>query len=258
MTGAVRISMIPAGQPYGDATMTAQTHGTVGQGGSKESAPREQELFWEHSCDFRQSNHGALICVCVLDTEIVQATRKITLDCQSPYSVSSECLMQLGTIGRYRRTGWITDARLEPVPDMLLSTVLRAIPEALKQSLAAAKLGLELCIQCARPAAPADANHRLDYGSIALCVDLARLFRTVREAHSRTGAFRDMTALKKATGSTANRETTAAALPEDAAEGTMPEQAAHKISSPASMVTNATAAIHVCTPEAVVKSDPEL
>ena len=187
--------------------------------------------------------------------------------------------MQLGTIGRYRRSGWITDTRLEPVRDMLLNTALWAISEALKQSFAAATLGLELFIQRLRRAAPADNDHRLDYGSIASGVGLARLFRQVKEpqsgmeavyymavlkettdsitAHHRKEACRDASTFKEVTGSTANRETLAEALHKEAAGGTVPGPGAHTASSPASVVTSASAAIHVCAPEAVLQSDPE-
>ena len=67
-----------------------------------------------------------------------------------------------------------------------------------------------------------------------------------------------MAICREATGSTANRETNTAALPEEAAEGTVPGQAAHK----ASVVTNPSAAIHVVIsmhdPWTVTMTTPEV
>ena len=62
-----RISMIPAGQPYGTAAKTAQTRDTDGRGGNKESTPRGQGHDRDSSRDFAHSGQVVLGCIAVPD-----------------------------------------------------------------------------------------------------------------------------------------------------------------------------------------------
>ena len=65
------------------------------------------------------------------------------------------------------------------------------------------------------------------------------------------------TAQMRATGKAANKEAAAAALSEEAAEGKVPGQAAHKASSPTRTIPHASTDNHGCAHEAVLKDDLE-